>query len=54
LARRGAIVVLVLDPRKRSVTIYRASGDIRPFTEGTLDLSDAVPGWRVGVADFFA
>jgi len=27
---------------------------VRVFTDGELDLSDAVPGWRVAVADFFA
>jgi len=50
----GAIAVLVLDPRSRSATVCRAGDDIHSFTEGTLDLGDAVPGWRVAVADFFA
>jgi Uma2 family endonuclease len=50
----GATVVLVLHPRTRSATIYRSAEDIQTFTEGTLDLSDAVPGWKVAVADFFA
>jgi Uma2 family endonuclease len=50
----GAVAVLVLDPRSQSATVYRAGGDIRSFTDGELDLSDAVPGWRVAVADFFA
>ncbi len=50
----GAGAVLVLDPRSRSATVYRAGGDIRSFTDGELDLSDAAPGWRVAVADFFA
>lgn len=50
----GASAVLVLNPRSRSATVYRPGGDIRSFTEGTMDLSDAVPGWRVAVADFFA
>ncbi|HYM56013.1 MAG TPA: Uma2 family endonuclease [Solirubrobacteraceae bacterium] len=49
----GATAVLVLNPRSRSATVYRPGGDIRSFTDGTLDLSDAVPGWRVAVADFF-
>jgi Uma2 family endonuclease len=49
----GAIAVLVLDPRSRSATVYRTD-DTCSFAEGTLDLSDAVPGWRVAVADFFA
>jgi Uma2 family endonuclease len=50
----GATAILVLDPARRSATVYRADGDIRVFTDGDLDLSDAVPDWRVAVADFFA
>jgi len=47
--------VLVLHPRTRSATVYRPGGDVQSYTEeGTLDLSDAVPGWHVAVADFFA
>jgi Uma2 family endonuclease len=50
----GARAILVLDPAQGTATVYRASGDIRSFTDGELDLTDAVPGWRVAVADFFA
>jgi Uma2 family endonuclease len=50
----GASAVLVLDPRSRSATVYRPGGEVHSYTEGTIDLSDAVPGWRVAVADFFA
>jgi Uma2 family endonuclease len=50
----GTIAVVVLDPRSRCATVYRTGDDIRSFTDGELDLSDAVPGWRVAVADFFA
>jgi Uma2 family endonuclease len=50
----GAVAVLVLDPRSRSASVYRAGEDVRVFADGELDLSDAVPGWRVAVADFFA
>jgi Uma2 family endonuclease len=50
----GAIAVLVLDPASCSATVYRAADDLSAFTHGELDLSDAVPGWRVAVADFFA
>jgi Uma2 family endonuclease len=50
----GASAVLVLHPRSRSATVYRPGGEVHSYTEGTLDLSDAVPGWRVAVADFFA
>jgi Uma2 family endonuclease len=50
----GATAVLVLDPRTRSATVYRPGGDVQSYIGGTLDLSDAVPGWHVAVADFFA
>jgi Uma2 family endonuclease len=50
----GASALLVLDPRSRSATVYRADGEPSAHVDGELDLSDAVPGWRVEVADFFA
>jgi Uma2 family endonuclease len=50
----GTTAVLVLDPAKATATVYRAGGDVRVCEDGELDLSDAVPGWRVAVADFFA
>jgi Uma2 family endonuclease len=50
----GATAVLVLDPPSRSTTVYREGGEIHSFTNGEIDLSDAVPGWRVAVAGFFA
>jgi Uma2 family endonuclease len=50
----GAAAVLVLDPRTRSATVYRQGGNVTTHADGELDLSDAVPGWRVAVADFFA
>jgi Uma2 family endonuclease len=50
----GAHAVLVLHPRSRSATVYRPGDDVRSYTEGTIDLGDAVPGWKVALADFFA
>jgi Uma2 family endonuclease len=50
----GAAAVLVLDPRTRSATVYRPGGAVSTHEDDTLDLSDAVPGWRVALADFFA
>jgi len=51
----GTTVVLVLDPSRRSATVYRGEGNVRQYDgERELDLGDAVPGWRVGVAEFFA
>jgi Uma2 family endonuclease len=49
----GATALLVLDPARRSASVYRGGGDVRVYTDGALDLSDAVPGWQVAVADFF-
>jgi Uma2 family endonuclease len=55
----GATAILVLDPAQATATVYRAGGNLRVFTasspegDSEIDLSDAVPGWRVAVADFF-
>ncbi len=50
----GTTAVLVLEPPRRSATVYRARGDVRVYDEDEeIDLSDAVPGWRVAAADFF-
>jgi len=50
----GTTAVLVLDPARRSATTYRTRGEVRVYSEEEeLDLGDAVPGWRVAVADFF-
>jgi Uma2 family endonuclease len=51
----GTSLVLVLDPARRTATAYRGHGDVRIHSgDETLDLSDAVPGWRVVLADFFS
>ncbi len=51
----GTIAVLVLDPPKRTATVYRGQGDAHIRSgEDTLDLSDAVPGFSVAVAELFA
>jgi Uma2 family endonuclease len=50
----GTTAVLVLDPPRHSATVYRARGDVSVYNEDEeIDLGDAVPGWRVAVADFF-
>jgi hypothetical protein len=47
--------VLVLDPPKRTATVYREQGDLHVHgAEDTMDLSDAVPGFSVAVAELFA
>jgi Uma2 family endonuclease len=50
----GTQAVLVLDPAGRTASVYRAGRDPQTSTDAELDLSDAVPGWRVAVADFFS
>jgi Uma2 family endonuclease len=51
----GTIAVLVLDPAKCAATVYRERGDAHVHgPEDTLDLSDAVPGFSVAVAELFA
>ena len=51
----GAIAVLVLDPARHTATAYRGAGEVRVHTESdTIDLTGAVPGWRVAGAELFA
>ena len=51
----GTRLVWVVDPRTRSVTIYRSRDQIRVLTVGDeLDGADVLPGFRLAVADLFA
>ncbi len=51
----GAIAVLVIDPAKQTATVYRGNGDAHVYNVGEIvDLSDAVPGFSVVVAELFA
>jgi Uma2 family endonuclease len=51
----GCRMVLVADPERRTVTVYRSLDDIRIVTEGgTVDGADVVPGWSLPVAEIFA
>ncbi len=50
----GTAAVLVLDPPTHTATVYRSPNQITHHGPGDeIDLGDAVPGWRVAVADFF-
>jgi Uma2 family endonuclease len=50
----GCVAVLVVDPDKRTATVYRAGGDAHIFAgEEKVDLSDAVPGFSVAVGELF-
>jgi Uma2 family endonuclease len=47
----GCVAVLVIDP---AATVYRAGGQAHVYGDGeTVDLSDAVPGFRVDVGELF-
>ena len=51
----GTRLVLVADPRRGTITAYRAPGDVQIYDEGeTVDASVAVPGWSLVVADAFS
>lgn len=51
----GAKMVVVVNSRKRVVTVYRSLTDIVVLTEeGVLDGGDVVPGWSMPVRDIFA
>jgi Uma2 family endonuclease len=50
----GTRMVVVADPRKRVVTVYRSLADIKVLTERDhLDGGDVVPGWNLPVAAIF-
>ena len=51
----GTQMVVVVNPRNRSVKVHRSPTDVVTLTmEDTLDGGDVVPGWRMPVADIFA
>lgn len=51
----GSRMVLVVDPRRRTVTVYRAADDVRVLGAGdAIDGADVVPGWTLELADLFA
>ena len=47
-------MVIVVNPRRRTVTMHRPPGQISLLTEAdTLDGEDVVPGWTLPVRDLF-
>ncbi|MBV9775323.1 MAG: Uma2 family endonuclease, partial [Gemmatimonadetes bacterium] len=51
----GCRMVVVVNPRKRTATVYRSPTDIAVVTgDGELDGGDVVPGWRLALRDLFA
>jgi Uma2 family endonuclease len=50
----GVRIVVVVWPRRRSVSVHRPGGEAREFNEGdTLEFDDVVGGFRLAVADIF-
>ena len=50
----GARAVWLIDPKRRSVTVYRSLNDVTTLTEtDELDGQDVVPGFRCRVAEIF-
>jgi len=50
----GARAVVIVDPPRRTATVYRARDDIRVLhCDEPLDLGDVVPGWSPLVGDLF-
>lgn len=50
----GARAVWVVNPKRRTVTVYRSSSDVTTLTENDeLDGQDVVPGFRCRVAEIF-
>ena len=51
----GTQMVVVIEPRQRTVAVHRADGVIRTLREGdVLEGGAVVPGWEVSVAALFA
>jgi Uma2 family endonuclease len=51
----GCRMVIVVNPRRRTVTIHRSRDQVRQLTEAdTIEGGDVVPGWSLPVAVLFA
>jgi Uma2 family endonuclease len=51
----GTGMVVIINPRKRIVTVYRSRTEITILTEnGILSGADIVPGWQMPVYEIFA
>lgn len=50
----GARMVVVVNPRRQTVTVHRSRTQVHLLTESdTLDGADVVPGWRLPMATLF-
>ena len=50
----GAGMVIVVNPRNRTVQVYTSDGVIELTEADTLGGGDVVPGWTMPVADIFS
>ena len=51
----GTLMVVAVNPRQQTVTVYRSRTDITILTgNDTLDGKDVVPGWTLAIQDLFA
>jgi len=52
---RGARMVLVVNPRRRTIAVHRPGGQVRLLAESDeIDGEDVVPGWKLPVRALFA
>ena len=50
----GSRAVIVVDPRRQSVTVYRSRSDIVILTgDEVLEIQDVVPGWTLPLHELF-
>ena len=50
----GCLMVVVVNPRRRTATIYRSFSDVTLLTENdVIDGGDVVPGWKLPVRALF-
>ena len=51
----GCLAVVVADPRRRRVRVYRPAADVVTLTENDiLEIDDVVPGWKLPLRELFA
>ena len=50
----GTLMVIVVNPRNRTVQVYTSDGVIELTEADTLGGGDVVPGWTMPVADIFS
>ena len=50
----GALAVILIDPRQRTVKVHRSPTDTVLLTEAdVLQVDDAIPGWQLPISDIF-